>query len=84
MFLDRVVHFGAILGDQVKGHPTRKLKSLRDVPYVMRRKILVSRLNMNLVSSVALRREPLSTILAFSVNDPLHDLKHFPEMDNSV
>ena len=36
------------------------------------------------VFSRALHREPLSTILTFSVNDPLPDLQIFPEMDNSV
>ena len=28
MFLDRVIHFGETLGDQVKGHSPKKLKSL--------------------------------------------------------
>ena len=38
MFLDRVVHFGEYVGEQVKGRPTRKLKSLIEVPYLTRLK----------------------------------------------
>ena len=51
MFLDRVVHFGENLGEQVMGRPTRRLKSLIEVPYVTRPKVQVLSLNMNLVSS---------------------------------
>ena len=51
MFLDRVVHFWQNLGEQVKGRPTRKLKSLIEVPYVTRLKVKVQRCNMNLISS---------------------------------
>ena len=51
MFLDRVVHFGENLGEQVKCRPTEKLKSLIEVPYVMRLKVQVLMFNMNLISS---------------------------------
>ena len=47
MFLDQVIHFGKILGDQVKGHLPKKLKSLIEVPYVAHLKIQVLSLNMN-------------------------------------
>ena len=32
MCLDRVIHFGETLGDQVKGRSLKKLKSLIEVP----------------------------------------------------
>ena len=32
VFLDRVIHFGETLGDQVKGRSPKKLKSLMIVP----------------------------------------------------
>ena len=51
MFLDRFVNFGENLGEQVKGRPTRKLKSLIEVHYVMCLKAQVLSLNMNLISS---------------------------------
>ena len=51
MLLDRVVHFGENLGEQVKGRPTSKVKSLTEVPYVTRLKVQVLRFNMNLISS---------------------------------
>ena len=35
MFLDRVIHFGDTLGDQVKGRSPKKLKSLIEVPNVV-------------------------------------------------
>ena len=34
MFLDRVIHFGETLGDQVKARTPKKLKSLIRVPRV--------------------------------------------------
>ena len=51
MFLDRVIHFGEILGDQDKGHSQKKLKSLMDVPKVAHLKVQVLGFNMNLISS---------------------------------
>ena len=33
MFLDKVIHYGNYLGDQVKGRSPKELKSLIDVPY---------------------------------------------------
>ena len=36
------------------------------------------------VFSGEIHMEPLTTILAFSVNDTFPDLQIFPEMDNSV
>ena len=41
------------------------------------RKSVVHRKSLEPVLSSALHREPLSTILAFSVNDPLPDLPKF-------
>ena len=37
MFLDRVIHFGETLGDQVKGRSPKKLESLIEVPNVSQR-----------------------------------------------
>ena len=51
MFLDRDVHFGENLGEQVKCRPTRKLKPLIEAPYVTRLKLQVIRFYMNLISS---------------------------------
>ena len=51
MFLDRVIHFGEILGDQDKGRSPKKLKSLMDVPNVAHLKVQVLSFNMNLISS---------------------------------
>ena len=39
MFLDRVIHFGETLGDQVKGRSPKKLKSLVEVPNVVNVKV---------------------------------------------
>ena len=47
VFLDRVIHFGKNLGDQVKGRFPKKLKSLIEVPYVAHLKIQVLSLDMN-------------------------------------
>ena len=41
MFLDRVVHFGENLGDQVKGRSPKKIKSLIVVLYVAHLKVQV-------------------------------------------
>ena len=51
MFLDQVVHFEENLGEQVKGRPTSKVKSLIEVPYLTRLKVQVLRFNMNLILS---------------------------------
>ena len=51
MFLDRVIHFGETLGDQVKGHSTQKLKSLVEVPDVVHMIVHVLSCNMILISS---------------------------------
>ena len=51
VFLDRVVHFGENLGEQVKCRPTRRVKSLIEVAYAMRPKAQVLSFNMNLISS---------------------------------
>ena len=39
MFVDRVIHFGETLGDQVKGRSPKKLKSLTQIPYVVHVKV---------------------------------------------
>ena len=52
MFLDQVIHFGKILGDQVKGRTPKNLKSLIEVPYVAHLKIQVLSLNMNQFNSM--------------------------------
>ena len=51
MLLDRVIHFGETLGDQVKGRSPIKLKSLIEVPNVVHVKVLVPSFNMILISS---------------------------------
>ena len=51
MFLDRVIHFGETLGDQVKGRSPKKLESLIEVPSVVHVKVHVLSFNMNLISS---------------------------------
>ena len=51
MFLDRVIHFGKTLGDQVKGRSPKMLKSLVEVPDVVHVKVHVLSLNMILISS---------------------------------
>ena len=52
MLLDRVGNLGENVGEKVKGHPTRKLKSLIEIPYVTRLKVQVLSLNINLISSL--------------------------------
>ena len=39
VFLDQVIYFGKYLGDQVKGHSPKELKSLIEVPYVAHLKV---------------------------------------------
>ena len=51
MFLDRVIHFGETLGDQVKGRSPKKLESLIEVPSVDHVKVRVLSFNMILISS---------------------------------
>ena len=51
MFLDRVIHFGETLGDQVKGHSPKKLESLIEVPNVVHMKEHVLSFNVILISS---------------------------------
>ena len=51
MFLDRVIHFGGTLGDQVKGRSPKKLKSLLEVPNLVIRKVHVLSFNIILISS---------------------------------
>ena len=48
MFLDKVIHFGKNLGDQVKDHSPKKLKLSIEVPYVAHLKVQVLIFNMNL------------------------------------
>ena len=50
MFLDRVIDFGESLGDPVKGHSPKMLKSLIEVPYVVQVKVHVLSFNMILIS----------------------------------
>ena len=51
MFLDRVIHFGDTLGDEVKGRSPKKLKWLIEVPYVVHVRVHVLSFNMILISS---------------------------------
>ena len=49
MFLDRVIDFGDILGDQAKGRSPKKLNSLIEVRNVVHVKVLVLSFNMILI-----------------------------------
>ena len=51
MFLDRVIHFGETLRDQVKGRSPKKLKSLIEVPNLVHVQVQVLRFSMILISS---------------------------------
>ena len=51
MFLDRTIHFGETLGDQVRGHSPKHLKSLMEVPNVVHVKVHVLILNKIVISS---------------------------------
>ena len=51
VFLDRVIHFGETLGDQVKGRSPKKLKSLIEVPNVVDVKVQILSYSMILISS---------------------------------
>ena len=59
MFLDRVIHFGENLVDEIKYRSPKKLKSLIEVNYVVHVKVHVLSFNMILISS-ALRVPRLS------------------------
>ena len=48
VFLDQVIHFGKNLGDQVKGHSPKELKSLIEVPYVVLLNVQALSFNVNL------------------------------------
>ena len=50
-YLDRVIHFGDTLGDQVKGRSAKKPKSLIEVLNVVLVKVHVLIFNMILISS---------------------------------
>ena len=51
MFLDRVVHSGKNLGEQIKGRSPKKLKLLIAVAYVAHLIVQVLSFNLNLISS---------------------------------
>ena len=51
MFLDRVIHFGETLGDQVNGRSPKNLESLIEVPNVVHVKVHVLGFNIILISS---------------------------------
>ena len=51
MFIDRVIHFGETLGDQVKGRSPKNLEALIEVPNVVHVKAHVLSFNMILISS---------------------------------
>ena len=52
VFLDGVIHFGKILGDQVKCHSPIQRILLIEVPYVAHLKVQVLSFNMNLIFSL--------------------------------
>ena len=51
VFLDKFIHFGKNLGDQVMDRSTKKVKSLIEVPYVALLKVEYPSFNMKLFSS---------------------------------
>ena len=51
VFLDQVINFGEILGDQEKDRSPKKLKLFMDVPYVAHLKVQVLSFNMNLIAT---------------------------------
>ena len=51
VFVDRVIHFGQNLGDQVKGRSQKTLNSLIEIPYVAHLKVHVLRFKMIVISS---------------------------------
>ena len=50
MFLDRVIHLGVTLADQIKGRLPKKLKSFIGVPNVVQVKVHVLGFNKILIS----------------------------------
>ena len=52
MFLDRVIHFGETLGDQVMGRSLKRLESLIVVPNVIQVRVVVLCCDMILISSL--------------------------------
>ena len=65
MFLDRVIHFGVTLGDQVKARSTKKQKSLIEVPDVVHVKVHVLTFNRSLSH---LRSVFLNRVIPFGEN----------------
>ena len=51
VFVDRVIHFGESLGDQVKGRSPKNLKSSIEVASVLHMKVHVPSFNVILISS---------------------------------
>ena len=51
MFLDRVIHFGETLGDQVNARSLKKLESLIEVPNVVHVKVHALSFSMILITS---------------------------------
>ena len=51
MFLDKFIHFGKNLGDQVKDRSPKKVKSLTEVPYVALVKVQFPNVHTSFFSS---------------------------------
>ena len=60
MFLDKFIHFGENLEDQVKDRSPKKVKSLIEVPYVALLNVQFPSFNMNLFSSPSHDPSPCS------------------------
>ena len=74
MFVDRVIHFGKILGEQEKGRSQKKLKSLIEVPYVAHLKVQVLSFKINnFFSPYGVHRPsyPIWKSLGYQVKGPL-------------
>ena len=52
MFLDRVIHFGETLGDQLTGRSPEKVESFIEVPNVVHVNVYVLSFNILLISSL--------------------------------
>ena len=64
MFLDRVIHFGNNLGDQVKGRSPKKIKSLIEVTNGLHVRVEVLEMSIDtatIINKGSLRRTPEST-----------------------
>ena len=61
-FINRVIHFKETLGNQVKGRSPKKLKSLIEVPNVVRVKVHVPSFIVILISSQQLVLTPSSPV----------------------